>query len=433
VHLQIGAGGRARSRQSPVVGLQSRSSAMDLRIGSIVVHCYEFDRMVEFWRRALGYVPLEAASDGWVVLRDPAGKGPNVSFQKRIDARPAEAGCTWICTRATSKARSSGSSSSEHADIRGATLRARISSFSKIRTAICSASSAKIDDLIGTRQLCDRSRAFFPGLFGGAKRVSQEDPSTQTSASKIEVEPGAEEGWPNRNAPRQRRQQRRSRLVQVHGLEGDMVLIRSIGFVVAMVMAWPCAGLAQTTFYAAENGALVCDSPKPLHGYKSVFRDASGRANFLTSDAAANCQLIPKASAYQPAEAKAAFSSAEAVVRLHLKGDKKSVYALRGEWLAISQEDIAGMLQTVRTCIISKWKPKPAQNVNIIVKIRLRFNADGRLAEPPTIPNQKDDPTFRAVSENAVQAVRACEPFKLPKDKYEVWKEMVINFVPISH
>jgi hypothetical protein len=158
-----------------------------------------------------------------------------------------------------------------------------------------------------------------------------------------------------------------------------MVLVRSIGFVVAMVMIWPRPGVAQTTFYATQNGALVCDSPKPLNGYKSVFKDAAGRASFLTSSAAANCQLVPKTSAYQPAEAKAAFSSSEAVVRLHVKGDKKSVYALRDQWIAVSPE-IVEIAQTVRTCIISKWKPAPGQNVNMIVKIQLRFNGDGRLA-----------------------------------------------------
>jgi hypothetical protein len=101
--------------------------------------------------------------------------------------------------------------------------------------------------------------------------------------------------------------------------------------------------------------------------------------NFLTSSAAANCQLVPKTSAYQPGEAKGAFSSSEAVVRLHLKGDKKSVYALRDQWIAVSPE-IVEIAQTVRTCIISKWKPAPGQNVNMIVKIQLRFNGDGRLA-----------------------------------------------------
>ena len=54
-----------------------------LRIGAIVTHCHEFERVTEFWQHALGYVPREPAQDGWVVLRDPAGNGPNLSFQKR--------------------------------------------------------------------------------------------------------------------------------------------------------------------------------------------------------------------------------------------------------------------------------------------------------------------------------------------------------------
>ena len=54
-----------------------------VRIGAIVIHCYEFDRMVEFWSHALNYVPREPAAGGWVVLTDPKRRGPNVSFQQR--------------------------------------------------------------------------------------------------------------------------------------------------------------------------------------------------------------------------------------------------------------------------------------------------------------------------------------------------------------
>lgn len=54
-----------------------------LRIGSIVIHCFEFDRMVTFWQNALHYAPREPPGDGWVVLCDPTGKGPNLSFQAR--------------------------------------------------------------------------------------------------------------------------------------------------------------------------------------------------------------------------------------------------------------------------------------------------------------------------------------------------------------
>jgi catechol 2,3-dioxygenase-like lactoylglutathione lyase family enzyme len=52
-----------------------------LKIGSVVMNCKDFDRTVAFWQQALGYVAREPADDGWVVLRDPAGSGPNVSVQ----------------------------------------------------------------------------------------------------------------------------------------------------------------------------------------------------------------------------------------------------------------------------------------------------------------------------------------------------------------
>lgn len=38
--------------------------------------------MVRFWQDALGYVPREPGTDDWIVLCDPKGNGPNLSFQK---------------------------------------------------------------------------------------------------------------------------------------------------------------------------------------------------------------------------------------------------------------------------------------------------------------------------------------------------------------
>ena len=58
-----------------------------MKIGSIVIRCYEFDRMLAFWREALHYVPREPAENGWVVLRDPEGRGPNVSLDQASEKR----------------------------------------------------------------------------------------------------------------------------------------------------------------------------------------------------------------------------------------------------------------------------------------------------------------------------------------------------------
>ncbi|MDR1567039.1 MAG: hypothetical protein LBS48_07140 [Treponema sp.] len=54
-----------------------------LYIGSIVTQCFEFEKMIHFWKDALGYSFREEPSEDWAVLRDPLGLGPNLSFQKR--------------------------------------------------------------------------------------------------------------------------------------------------------------------------------------------------------------------------------------------------------------------------------------------------------------------------------------------------------------
>jgi len=59
------------------------ATATTVRIGSIVIHCHEFDRMLAFWQSALHYVPREPVTGDWVVLRDPKGNGPNLSLQAR--------------------------------------------------------------------------------------------------------------------------------------------------------------------------------------------------------------------------------------------------------------------------------------------------------------------------------------------------------------
>jgi catechol 2,3-dioxygenase-like lactoylglutathione lyase family enzyme len=63
-----------------------------MKIGSIVIKCNDFDKMLAFWQEALHYVPREPAEDGWVVLRDPEGRSPNISIdlnrkKKRLAGR----------------------------------------------------------------------------------------------------------------------------------------------------------------------------------------------------------------------------------------------------------------------------------------------------------------------------------------------------------
>jgi hypothetical protein len=65
-----------------VLALPQERPARNVRVGSIVIRCSRFDEMRVFWQAALGYVPREAPQDGWVVLTDPNGTGPNFSLER---------------------------------------------------------------------------------------------------------------------------------------------------------------------------------------------------------------------------------------------------------------------------------------------------------------------------------------------------------------
>jgi hypothetical protein len=59
----------------------------NVRVGSILIRCVRFDELVAFWQAALGYVPREPPHDGWVVLTDPSGTGPNISLDRVAEDR----------------------------------------------------------------------------------------------------------------------------------------------------------------------------------------------------------------------------------------------------------------------------------------------------------------------------------------------------------
>jgi catechol 2,3-dioxygenase-like lactoylglutathione lyase family enzyme len=60
----------------------ARVAKAQVGVGSIVIRCVRFDELLEFWQAALGYVPREVPSDGWAVLTDPTGAGPNISLER---------------------------------------------------------------------------------------------------------------------------------------------------------------------------------------------------------------------------------------------------------------------------------------------------------------------------------------------------------------
>lgn len=72
----------------------------------------------------------------------------------------------------------------------------------------------------------------------------------------------------------------------------------------------------------------------------------------------------------------------------------------------------------------------------LIVQIRVFLSPDGSLAEPPQLePATRaaiaGDPYMRTAAESALRAANICAPYKrLPPDRYDTWREIVMTFDP---
>lgn len=65
-----------------------------------------------------------------------------------------------------------------------------------------------------------------------------------------------------------------------------------------------------------------------------------------------------------------------------------------------------------------------------IVELRWRLRPDGALQGEPQITRRGTGPYGGLADEAAIRAVKSCQPFRLPADKYEAWKEVIWEFDP---
>lgn len=71
---------------------------------------------------------------------------------------------------------------------------------------------------------------------------------------------------------------------------------------------------------------------------------------------------------------------------------------------------------------------------NLVVEVRLTVNRD-RTVQNAVIQDRwryNQDPAFRAAADSAVRAVLSpmCTPLRLPPEKYEGWKDIIVSFDP---
>ena len=97
-------------------------------------------------------------------------------------------------------------------------------------------------------------------------------------------------------------------------------------------------------------------------------------------------------------------------------------------------------LDAMRRQVISQitpcWNINPGSKgaANLAVVIRMAMNPDGSV-QSASIEDQAryySDPFFQSAADAAKRAVLnpRCNPIKLPPDKYQVWRDLYINFDP---
>jgi hypothetical protein len=96
----------------------------------------------------------------------------------------------------------------------------------------------------------------------------------------------------------------------------------------------------------------------------------------------------------------------------------------------------ASQIDLVRQQIYDCWSVQAGSKdaENLIIEIHIVMNADGfvRSARIVDAARVKGDRFFRAAAESALRAVlnKHCQPFKLPKDRYDQWQTITMTFNP---
>jgi membrane protein involved in colicin uptake len=92
---------------------------------------------------------------------------------------------------------------------------------------------------------------------------------------------------------------------------------------------------------------------------------------------------------------------------------------------AISATIVDALVNKVKGCFTV---PPAARDADINVKVHFQLSRDGTVTSVGAEPSS--DPIVAATAAAAVSAVKGCEPYELPPDRYDLWKDVILNFNP---
>jgi outer membrane biosynthesis protein TonB len=92
----------------------------------------------------------------------------------------------------------------------------------------------------------------------------------------------------------------------------------------------------------------------------------------------------------------------------------------------------ATLIDALRQKLAGCWSiPAGAREADLVVKVRFELSRDGMVRGQPQVLNADASPLFAVTAQSAVSAVLDCQAYDfLPRDKYDLWKDITINFNP---
>jgi hypothetical protein len=95
------------------------------------------------------------------------------------------------------------------------------------------------------------------------------------------------------------------------------------------------------------------------------------------------------------------------------------------------------LVTALKAQIAQCWSPPAgAPNADQLIPVfRIVLNPDGTVVPPPQLSAESraaevGNPFMRAANESARRAIMTCQPYKLPPDKYTIWRDITVDFDP---
>ncbi len=108
--------------------------------------------------------------------------------------------------------------------------------------------------------------------------------------------------------------------------------------------------------------------------------------------------------------------------------------ASQGRSTQVSSIEQDAMVRAIQQQMARCWRIDAGARdaESLIVEIRVVLNPDATVRDAQIVDFERmfRDSYFRSAAENARRAILKCSPFRLPANKYEVWRDLTLRFDP---